>query len=310
MTASAEVRTRTVDAHQHFWRMGLEEQPWRTAAHRAIERDYLPGDLMPELAGSGVDATVLMQSVDSPAENDRLAAHARAMRAVAGVVGWLPLHDPEAARRELDRAADDRWRGVRALVARDPMRWLAAPAAVGLFTDLADRGLAWDVVPVTAEQVTAVLGLARSVPGLRIVVDHLARPPLDTGGWQPWAGQVAELAAEPGVALKVSVGIDALTAWSAWQPGVLDRYVGHVLDRFGPGRLMLASNWPVILLRSGYGQAWGDLAAAVTRAGATAAELAEVTGGTAVRWYGLPAADPAADDPAGGVPGRDTEPAA
>ena len=94
---------RVIDAHQHYWRFGEADQSaWRTPAHRAIERDYLPADLAPELAACSVDATVLMQSVDEPAENDRLSDYARAAGTVAGVVGWLPLADPARRPRRVE----------------------------------------------------------------------------------------------------------------------------------------------------------------------------------------------------------------
>jgi L-fuconolactonase len=279
---------RVIDAHQHYWHFGEADQSaWRTPAHRAIERDYVPADLAPELAACSVDATVLMQSVDEPAENDRLRDYAREAGTVAGVVGWLPLSDPRAARVEWDRAGNPAWCGVRTLIGRDPLAWLGDPAVVELFGDLAREGLVWDVVPITAEQVAAVTRLAEAVPDLRLVVDHLARPPLDSGGWQPWADQVGELARCAGVACKVSVGVDALTAWSTWRPEVLRPYVAHVLSIFGPGRLMLASNWPVVLLRATYAQAWADLTAALVGAGAQAADLIQISGITAERWYGL-----------------------
>jgi L-fuconolactonase len=182
---------------------------------------------------------------------------------------------------------------VRTLVGRDPLGWLGRPDVIALFRDLAGQGLVWDVVPITPEQVAAVLRLARAVPDLRLVVDHLARPPLDTGGWEPWAQQVVELSSCPGVALKISVGVDALTAWSAWHPEMLRPYVAHVLEHFGPSRLLLASNWPVVLLRTTYVDAWTDLSDAVVAAGAGAADLAEVTGGTATRWYRLDVPVPA-----------------
>jgi L-fuconolactonase len=292
---SESTTSRRIDAHQHYWRMGEADQSaWRTAAHGAIARDYGPDDLAPELEQCGIDATVLMQSVDEAAENDRLAAYAREAPTVAGIVGWLPIQDPTAARRELDRAETGMWRGMRTLIGRDPLQWLERPDLVALFRDLAAQGLVWDVVPITPEQVAAVLRLARAVPELRLVVDHLARPPLDTGGWEPWAQQVADLSSCPGVALKISVGVDALTAWSAWQPEVLRPYVAHVLEHFGPSRLLLASNWPVVLLRTTYADAWTDLSDAVVAAGADPADLAEVTGGTAIRWYRLDAHVPAA----------------
>lgn len=278
--------TLTIDAHHHYWQVALQEQAWRTPAHEAIAQDYEPQHLSAELESAGVDATVLVQSVDSSAENDRLASYAR-WSTVAGVVGWLPLEDPIAARAELARADTGRWSGVRCLVGKRDLGWLARPDAVRLFADLADRGLAWDVVPVTSSQVDAVLGLARAVPQLRIVVDHLARPPIDSSGWEPWAGQLAELAGCPNIALKVSVGIDVLTAWEEWRPEDLKPYVRWALECFGPSRLLLASNWPVVLLRSSYGQAMNDLVQALADNDLSAAELAEVRGGTALRWYGL-----------------------
>jgi L-fuconolactonase len=278
--------TRTIDAHHHFWRTAAQDQPWRTSAHAGLERDFEPDDLRPELLAAGVDATVLMQSVDEPAENERLARYA-ADPMVAGVVGWVPLADTRTARETLDALTFDKLCGVRCLVARDPLEWLRTPASLELFRSVAERGLAWDVVPITMEQTRAVEQLAQAVPELRIVVDHLGRPPLDSGEWQPWAGHVQRLAACPNVAVKVSVGIDALTAWPGWNAAVLEPYVAAVIDWFGPHRTMVASNWPVVLLRASYEQAWADLAAlALARAPDDTARSA-LLGGTAADWYGL-----------------------
>ncbi len=282
----------TIDAHHHFWRHGESHQTWRGPEHDALARNFLPGELRPGLTEAGVDRTVLIQSVNTAEENRRLLAYAAAEDIVAGVVAWLPIEEPATAGPMLEQLrSDPAVRGVRSLVGRDSLDWLLSPDVLALMADLADAGLAWDVVPVTAEQVGAVLALAERVPELRIVIDHLARPPVDTGAWQPWAELVARLAAGPGIAMKVSVGIDALTAWSNWAPGDLQRYVGYVVEVFGPERLMLASNWPVIELRCDYVQAWTDLEAAVRSAGCGPSELADVRGGTATRWYGLPPYD-------------------
>lgn len=276
----------TIDAHQHFWRTAAQEQPWRTAAHQMLERDYLPDDLDSDLRQVGVDGTVLMQSVDEPAENDRLADFAT-HPSVTGVVAWIPIKESEAALAELDRVRIEGLCGVRCLIAKDPLDWLTEAPALRLFEEIARRGLAWDVVPITEEQTAQVIKLARLVPELKIVVDHLGRPPLDTGGWSPWADHLAELAQSPAVALKVSVGIDALTAWAVWDPAELDRYVTHAVEQFGADRLLLGSNWPVVLLRASYASAWNDVRSLLFAHLSTDAERAAVVGGTAVRVYGL-----------------------
>lgn len=280
--------TVVIDAHQHFWdAASVAEQSWRDPAHTVLDRSYLPADLAPRLAAAGVDRTVLMQAADNRRENHDLARYAADAGFVAGVVAWLPLADPDRAGAELDALAgvDLPLCGVRCLIGTDPLAWATRPAALARFRDLATRGLCWDVVPVTPAQVEAVCAVASAVPELRIVVDHLARPPVDTGHDGPWRRAVDALAERPNVAVKLSVGVDLLSRWRAWDPAALRPYLAHALERFGPRRAMLASNWPVCLLRVGYATAWADLAALV-------AELAPderdaVTGGTAALWYGL-----------------------
>jgi L-fuconolactonase len=273
-----------VDAHHHFWQVAAQDQPWRDDRHGAIARDYSPDDLATELTRAGVDRTVLIQSVDEPAENDRLLQYAEKAAFVGAVVGWLPLSDTAAARGELDRLGGlEDFAGVRCLVGRDPLDWLAAPATVDLFRELAAAGISWDVVPVTAEQTNAVLGLADAVPELRVVVDHLGRPPIDSGGWEPWAGQVRRLSECPRVAMKVSLGIDLLTELRQWPE--LERYLSWVVECFGARRLMLASNWPVVLLRASYDEAWTNLRTALERVLRDEDELAAVLGGTAADYY-------------------------
>ena len=279
--------TVVIDPHHHFWRLSEQEQPWRTAAHEAIAADFGPADLEPALRRSGVDATVLVESVDSADENDRLRSYARSVPFVAGVVGWLPLAQPPQARQELERVRGPQLRGVRCLVGREPLEPLERPDTISLFSSLADEGLAWDVVVVTAAQAESVVRIAGAVPSLRVVVDHLARPPLETAGWEPWTERVRRLAGCPNVALKLSVGVDVLTSWSSWDAAELPRYVDWAAQCFGPSRLMLASNWPMVLLRRAYEHAWGDLTEAVRLAGIGGAELDEVLGGTAMRWYDL-----------------------
>jgi L-fuconolactonase len=152
-----------------------------------------------------------------------------------------------------------------------------------VFGELAAHGLAWDVVAVTPAQCADVVALAEAVPELRIVVDHLARPPLEGGDWQRWEDDLRRLARCPNVALKLSVGIDALTAWERWDARALRRPVVAAVEAFGADRLMLASNWPVVLLRRSYLGVWRDLESALDLAGE--GRLA-VLGGAARRWYG------------------------
>lgn len=284
MTAAPGV----VDAHQHFWRAGaVDDQSWRTGDHAAIARAYLPADLAPELARAGVGRTVLMQAADTGRENRDLAGFAASAPFVAGVVAWLPLPDPPRAAADLAAVTESGMPvcGVRCLVGADPLDWATTAAAIRLWRRLAGAGLCWDVVPLTAAQVAAVCAVADAVPDLRIIVDHLARPPVDGGDRDGWRTAVDALARRPSVAVKLSVGVDVLTRWRSWQPAALRPYLGYALERFRPERCMLASNWPVSLLRVDYATGWSDLRGLVAEL--APAELVRVTGGTAAAWYKL-----------------------
>ena len=50
-------RQHRVDAHQHFWRVADQDQPWRSGHHAAIARDFLPDELAASAAEVGVTRT-------------------------------------------------------------------------------------------------------------------------------------------------------------------------------------------------------------------------------------------------------------
>jgi L-fuconolactonase len=86
------------------------------------------------------------------------------------------------------------------------------------------------------------------------------------------------------VAVKLS-GLVTEADWDSWTPGQLAPVMEYTLDRFGPGRTMFGSDWPVCLLAASY----AEVVAAVTPVldGLNAAERASVRGGTARAWYRL-----------------------
>jgi L-fuconolactonase len=84
------------------------------------------------------------------------------------------------------------------------------------------------------------------------------------------------------VACKVS-GMVTEAEWAAWTPADLRPYVDHVLDVFGPDRLLFGSDWPVCLLAASYEQV---VDAARELLGALGeGEVAKVFGETARRVY-------------------------
>ena len=74
-------------------------------------------------------------------------------------------------------------------------------------------------------------------------------------------------------------------AGAHWSVEALRRYADHVLQCFGPERLLWGSDWPVVTLAASY-SAW--VAATDTLlAGVSRADKDRIFGGNARRFYGL-----------------------
>src|SRR5207237_7127044 len=100
--------------------------------------------------------------------------------------------------------------------------------------------------------------------------------------WHDWASWIADLAELPNVTCKLS-GLVTEAHWTTWSANDIRPYAEHILDRFGPDRVMFGSDWPVCELAGSYADVL-----ALTRAllsGASATEHAAVHGKTARRVY-------------------------
>ena len=275
-----------IDSHHHFWWRSRHTYTWPPAAGDRLARDFTPDDLRPELKRCDVDGTVLVQVLPESDETEEFLVLCGKVDFVGGVVGWLPLTDPDATSRAIERLRErGKLVGVRHLISNEPdPRWLLQDRVVESLQILAAAGLAFDAIPVTAAQFESVLDVAARVPELKIVINHLGRPPLPERGWEPWATQVARAAEHRNVSIKLSIGLDIIMRWP-WSTDEIRRYSDHVLDLFSPNRVMAASNWPVILLGASYEQTWkgvSDLIAALP-----VDQRHAIMGGTAERVYGL-----------------------
>jgi L-fuconolactonase len=275
-----------VDAHHHFWNPSRIPQPWMTSEHAVIDRAFEPVDLEPLLAAAGVTRTVLVQSAASDADTDYMFELVADADFVGGVVAWVRLDQAVAARARLDElAAQPKLRGIRHLIhqEQDP-HWILRPEAQEGLAAVAEAGLVLELPAVFPDHLGDVPELARRHPGLAIVIDHLAKPPLGTDGMPAWREQLAAAAAHANVAAKVS-GLNTVVQRGDWTADDLAPAVEAALETFGPPRLMLGSDWPVALLNGGYVDVLGRTAAAVRAAAGDAAD--EILAGTASRLYRL-----------------------
>jgi predicted TIM-barrel fold metal-dependent hydrolase len=278
-----------VDAHHHLWVRERHPQPWINATTMAaINADFTVEDLAPLAAANGVTQTVVVQSIPSVAETVDLLRLAQPTKLIGGVVGWVDLTAPGVAGRIArlrEREGGDRLVGFRHLIQdeadlgfldrADFRRGVAAVGAAGLVFDLVIR----------RHQLPAAVRLARDLPEVSFVLDHLGKPSLPYSRHGGWARDLRTLAQLPNTTAKLS-GLVTEADWSSWTPQELRPAVEHALDTFGPSRLMFGSDWPVCLLATSY-ERWIETLAALLQP-LDEASQALIWRETARRVYRLP----------------------
>ena len=273
-----------IDAHQHFWRYRPETHGWISDAMAMLKRDFLPPDLEPLLSAQGFDGCVAVQAAQALDETRFLLGLADAHPFVRAVVGWVDLLSPDLEAQLESFGAHPRFRGIRHIAQDEPDdRWLARPDVVRGVGALRRLGLTYDIL-VYARQLPAAITLAQALPEQPFVVDHIAKPEIRAGRLDPWRADVRRLAALPHVLCKLS-GLVTEAAWDRWTPADLRPYLEVVLETFGPGRLMIGSDWPVCLLAGDYATVTGAVRDFI--GSLSESEQAAVLGGNAARFYGI-----------------------
>jgi len=272
-----------IDSHQHFWTTARDDYGWLTPDDPVLYRDFGPEHLAPFLGRAGVAGTVLVQAAPSVAETHYLLEIADRTESVAAVVGWVPLDAPEAERSIEELARHPTLRGVRPMIQDIPDDdWMLRNTLAPAWRALAGRGLGFDAL-VHPRHLTRLQTLLERHPDLRVVIDHGAKPEIHASRFSGWAEDMARLANETNACCKLS-GL-VTEAGPSWQTEDLRPYVAHLLECFGPERLMWGSDWPVVELAGGVDRWWA--ATQELLGGLDDDERAAILGGTARLFYRL-----------------------
>ncbi len=275
-----------IDAHLHCWRIGRNDCTWPPPNLAAIHRDFEIDEWQREAGPHGISAGVLVQSQPSELDTSWLLEIAEKDARVAAVVGWVDLSARGAPERIAALARRAKLRGLRPMLQDLPQDdWILFSELTDAIEAMIEHGLCFDAL-VKPWHLRYLLRFAQRHLRLQIVIDHAGKPDIAHGALEPWRAQMMELAALPNVVCKLS---GLLTeAGERNGAGGLRPYVDHLLQTFGPQRLLWGSDWPVLNLVADYAQ-WFRLADALT--GLCGAEREAVFGGNTARFYGFSAAE-------------------
>jgi L-fuconolactonase len=274
-----------IDAHQHFWDVARFQYPWMPAGESPLRRNFLPRDLEPILQRNRFDGSVVVQANGILDETRWLLDLASEHEFIRGVVGWVDLTDPRVGATLDELQRHPKFKGVRHMVQDEPdVNWLVRVDVLRGLAELARRGIPYDLL-LYPRHLKLIPLLAKTVPKLRMVIDHIAKPPIGSGRLDGWAEDIAIAAQFPQVFCKLS-GMVTEADPEGWKAEHLRPYVAHVMSVFDANRLMFGSDWPVCLVAA---DTWKQVLAAFTQAiGRQPEETREkLLGGTAMKFYSL-----------------------
>lgn len=261
-----------IDAHTHLWDLSMNKHPWLSTTDSSVQalggletlrQTYVVDDYRRDSANQDIVASVHIEALwdtsDPLGETRWLDTLDKSHGVAARYIASAPFGTPEAAGVLEQQAACPRVTGIRDILSFHPTN----PSKS--FASRADKAFdpAWRediarLVPLNLTfelmmypyQLDAVLDVARRLPDLTLVVNHCASPiDRDEDGMQRWRDAVRQLAGEPNILLKVSnvAGYDPHPTDESIRAVAL-----HCIDCFGPERTMLATDWPVARMNTGF----------------------------------------------------------
>jgi L-fuconolactonase len=273
-----------IDAHQHFWTYNPSEHGWIDETMASIRRDFLPADLKLLLAANGFHGSVVVQVRQTLEETHWLLHLARTNPFILGVVGWVDLRSPRLRSTLESLSGERKFVGVRHIVQSEADEFLLRPDFLYGISQLEEFNLAYDIL-IYAKHLPIATEFVSRFPRQCFVLDHLAKPQIKSGAIDRWARGIRELASFSNVYAKLS-GLVTEAHWHGWKPADIQPYLDVAFDCFGPGRLMIGSDWPVCNVAASYQRTMGMIEDYLKKF--TTEEREAVLGSNAAKCWRLP----------------------
>lgn len=273
-----------VDAHHHVWDGDLRRHQWLRDSPE-LQRPFDLSDYKQATQPCPPEGSVLVQVEPDEHESTEFLCLAACNSVVKGVVGFVDLLLPDAGDRiDLQRAAvgGDLLVGLRQALGVGHS-WFEHPTFMRGLEELVERDLAFDLL-VRPNQLRGASKLVARLPEGRFVLDHGGNPAIDSGEFQPWADDVAELATNSSVRCKLS-GLTT-RAGVGWCAESLAPYVAHLVEVFGADRLLFGSDWPVCILVATFTEVLSVTKALLTEF-CTPGEVEVICGTNTIKTYQL-----------------------
>lgn len=279
-----------IDTHQHLILRQKIGYAW-TGEFPILSGDFTREDYAALVAGKAVKATIFMETGVDDADYQ---AEARMVAGMVGTsVGGVAMLGQIASIRPETDAGFDAWLdealGLKTVGFRRILHVVPDDVSLtGTFRrnlrKIGRTGRVFDLNFLSRQLIPIGVELLKACPDQPYVLDHCGVPDVAGGDWEVWRAGIDAVAAFENVVVKLS-GITTYCAPGTASAALVRPYVAHLLEAFGPDRMLWGGDWPVVNLGTGL-PGWIDMTRALL-AELSDTERYAIGQGTARRVYGL-----------------------
>ncbi len=271
-----------IDAHQHFWLYNPIRDQWINNDMSILQNDFMPEHLQPILEHYGFQGTVVIQSDESPEENEFQLKNADQFNFIKAVVGWADMQSDSLHEQLEEYRQFPKLKGFRSILQAEQDRSLMLrPTFKRGISQLKRFGYTYDLV-VLPDQLAYANELVSEFPDQPFVLDHIGKPNIRLRLFADWVKDIKALASHENVYCKVS-GMVTEADFRRWKFEDFKPYLDVIFESFGIHRIMFGSDWPVCRLAATYGEVMGILEGYT--AGFSKHEQERFWGGNAMKFY-------------------------
>lgn len=246
--------TPLLDTHQHLVIRDRMSYGWSESLPQIATGDFTADDYADLTRGKGVSATIFMETAvgEDEYQAEALFAHELASQPdsmIRGVIASIRPEIDDGFDLWLETSLDKGFAGFRRILHVVDNGVPQSETFRRNVRKIGAAGKPFDLC-FTERQLPLAANLVKACGGVQFVLDHCGVPDIPGGSFDFWRSQISMLAELPNLVCKLS-GIMAYCSPGKASYGAVKPYTDHVLETFGPERMLWGGDWPVVNTANG-----------------------------------------------------------
>ena len=243
-----------LDTHQHLVYREKASYGWTKDIPLLAEENFILDDYKTLTEGLGIGGTLFMETgVDDPDyQQETRFVKSLADNSDNGMIGLISSIRPEsdeAFETWLEETIEMGVVGYRRILHVMPDDTSQSDIFRKNVRKIGVSGKTFDICFLPG-QLPIACKLAKACESTKLILNHCGVPDIAGNGLDPWRQDIKALAQIPNVICKLS-GLMAYCAPGTSSLETIEPFVEHVLNCFGPNRMVWGSDWPVVNLAKG-----------------------------------------------------------